>query len=104
MNERGAPIEYKAMDILDMKEIENGSWDFVLDKGTLDALCSDNKEETKKKVSQYLNEVQRVLNPKGGIYICISLLQDFVMDALVDHFNKGTGNNQYKDYVIDFRI
>lgn len=51
MNERGLPIEYKAMDILNMKEIEDHSYDFVVDKGTLDALCSDKNQETKTKVS-----------------------------------------------------
>jgi 2-polyprenyl-3-methyl-5-hydroxy-6-metoxy-1,4-benzoquinol methylase len=57
MNERGVPIEYKAMDILNMSGIEDHSFDFVLDKGTLDALCSDKNEETKQKVVKYLNEV-----------------------------------------------
>jgi hypothetical protein len=41
MNARGIPIEYKVMDILNMEGIASGSKDFIIDKGSLDALCSD---------------------------------------------------------------
>lgn len=41
---KNLPIEYKVMDMLDMKEIEAGSFDYVIDKGSLDALCSDTSE------------------------------------------------------------
>lgn len=50
MNARGQPIEYKVGDILDLSSIENGSFDFVLDKGTLDALCADKSQDTQIKV------------------------------------------------------
>ena len=42
MNLRGLPIEYKVMDMLNMQGIQDHSIDCVIDKGSLDALCSDN--------------------------------------------------------------
>ena len=42
MNLRGLPIEYKVMDMLNMQGIQDQSIDYVIDKGSLDALCSDN--------------------------------------------------------------
>ncbi len=51
MNAREAPIEYKVMDMLDMAGIQDSSVDFVVDKGSLDALCSDDSEETRHKVT-----------------------------------------------------
>lgn len=83
---------------------EDGTFDYAIDKGTLDALCADNTPETANKVVQYFNEVLRVLNPKGGTYVCVSLLQDFILDALVSFFNKGIGNKRYTENIIDFRI
>jgi ubiquinone/menaquinone biosynthesis C-methylase UbiE len=78
MQERESKVDYRVIDMLNMTDFEAGSFDYVIDKGTLDALCSDSSAETKTKVIQYFNEIQRVLNPKGGSYILISLLQDFV--------------------------
>jgi ubiquinone/menaquinone biosynthesis C-methylase UbiE len=46
MNTRGVPIEYKVGDVMDMNTIDNNSFDFVLDKGTLDALCVDRSQDT----------------------------------------------------------
>jgi hypothetical protein len=46
----------------------------------------------------------RVLNAKGGTYIAVSLLQDFVLDALLSYFNKGIGNKYFSENIIDFRI
>jgi predicted ATPase len=54
MNARGIPIEYKVGDILNLASIDNNSFDFVVDKGTLDALCADKSADTHKKVNKYL--------------------------------------------------
>ena len=35
------------MDILNMEGVKDGDMDFVVDKGTLDALCSDESSETR---------------------------------------------------------
>lgn len=103
MIHRGVPTEYKVMDMLN-NTFEDGSFYYVIDKGTLDALCSDKTPDTAAKVIKYFNEILRVLIPKGGTYICVSLLQDFVLDALLAFFNKGIGNLHYSDNIIDFKI
>ncbi len=96
-------VRYEVMDALDMK-FENCEFDYAIDKGTLDALCADRTPETASRVVKYLNEVVRVLNSKGGTYICVSLLQDFVLDALVSFFSKGLGNDHAEQNIFEFRI
>ena len=86
MNQKGFPIQFKVGDMLDMKDVESNSMDFVIDKGSFDALCSENTEETHAKVVKYLREIQRVLKEKGGTYIIVSLLQDFVFQSVIDFF------------------
>ena len=44
MNAKGFPIQYKVASMLDMKEVSDDSIDFVVDKGSYDALCSDENE------------------------------------------------------------
>ena len=46
MNERESPIEYKVMDMLNMDGIADNSMSFIIDKGSLDALCADQTSET----------------------------------------------------------
>lgn len=91
-NRDAQKVDYIVMDALNMT-FEPSSFDYAIDKGTLDALCSDKAPETATRVVQYLNQVVRVLNTKGGTFICVSLLQDFVLDALVNFFSKGLGND-----------
>lgn len=91
------------MDALNMS-FEAGSFDFAIDKGTLDSLCADKSPETSQKVVTYLNEVLRVLNHKGGVYVCVSLLQDFVLDALICYFSKGLGNTHFEDNIFEVKI
>lgn len=57
MNSKGFPIQFKVGDMLNMKDVNEDSIDFVIDKGSFDALCSDSAEETKVKVNQYLREI-----------------------------------------------
>ena len=74
MNNRGvAGVEYSVMDVQKMT-FDSSSFDYVIDKGTFDALCSDRTIETTTNVFAYLNEILRVLNTKGGTYVCVSLL------------------------------
>lgn len=63
----------------DMKDLETGSFDYVLDKGSYDAICCDKKEETKVVCDKYLDEVTRVLAKPNGAFLCVSLLQEFVL-------------------------
>jgi hypothetical protein len=48
--------------------------------------------------------VLRVLNEKGGTYVCISLLQDFLFEGLLNFFCHGTGNSHFRENILDFRI
>lgn len=45
MTNRGVPIEYKVMDMLN-NTFEDSTFDNVIDKGTLDSLCVDRTPET----------------------------------------------------------
>lgn len=42
-------VDYQVMDALNMT-FENGSYNYAVDKGTLDALCADRSPETASKV------------------------------------------------------
>lgn len=62
-------MSFKVMDVLDMQEIQTGSFNVAIDKGTLDSiLCGDNSGNN---VQKMLNEIYRILAP-GGRYICIT--------------------------------
>ena len=62
-------MTFKVMDALNMKEFQTGTFNAVIDKGTLDSiLCGENSAKNAKKM---ISEVFRVLVP-GGHYICIT--------------------------------
>ncbi|KAG0475936.1 hypothetical protein HPP92_012777 [Vanilla planifolia] len=62
-------LKYIKMDVRDMNTFESGSFDAVIDKGTLDSLmCGQNAYHNAKKM---LEEVGRILKDKG-IYILIT--------------------------------
>ncbi|KAL8256290.1 hypothetical protein R6Q59_031357 [Mikania micrantha] len=62
-------LKYIEMDVRDMKAFEAGSFDAVIDKGTLDSLlCGHN---SKPNAAKMLEEVERVLK-KEGVYILIT--------------------------------
>ena len=62
-------MSFKVMDALNMKEIQTGSFNTVIDKGTLDSvLCGDNSVPNAQKM---IEEVFRILAP-GGHYMVIS--------------------------------
>ncbi|RWR94502.1 methyltransferase-like protein 13 [Cinnamomum micranthum f. kanehirae] len=62
-------LKYIKMDVRDMSDFESGSFDAVIDKGTLDSLmCGHNAQQNATKM---LEEVGRILKDKG-IYILIT--------------------------------
>ncbi|GKB68787.1 methyltransferase-like protein 13 [Tanacetum coccineum] len=62
-------LKYMEMDVRDMKAFEAGSFDAVIDKGTLDSLlCGHN---SKLNAAKMLDEIDRVLK-KDGVYILIT--------------------------------
>ncbi|KAK4755679.1 hypothetical protein SAY87_009436 [Trapa incisa] len=62
-------LKYMVMDVRDMRAFESGSFDAVLDKGTLDSLLCGNN--SRKNAAQMLEEVARVLKDRG-VYILIT--------------------------------
>ncbi|KAM9386170.1 eEF1A lysine and N-terminal methyltransferase [Pholidichthys leucotaenia] len=61
---------------------EDGSYQTALDKGTLDAMASEEEGALAKKM---LSEVGRVLSV-GGRYVCVTLAQESVIKLAVEHF------------------
>lgn len=76
---------FSVMDMLSM-EHEGGHFDAVLDKGTLDALFTDEAPDTIKKVDQMFGEIGRVLKV-GGRFVCISLCQEHILGKLMSAFS-----------------
>ena len=67
--EKFPKMQFKVVDVLDMKEFQNGTFNTVLDKGTLDCiLCGDCSVPNAAKM---MAEVFRVLAP-GGHYMVIT--------------------------------
>ncbi|XP_078497199.1 eEF1A lysine and N-terminal methyltransferase [Lissotriton helveticus] len=90
MNERNAArrpkMTFQHMDMLDMK-FSDSHFQVVLDKGTLDAVLTDEEEKTLERVNQMFAEVSRVLQV-GGRYLCVSLAQDHILRKVVGHFTR----------------
>ena len=72
-------------DMTNMHQIEKNSIDIVFDKGALDALLSENSFDCKLQAKLMFAEIERVLVDEGA-YICITLAQEFVIQALLDYF------------------
>ena len=90
MKERNASrrprMSFLKMDMTQM-EFPDASFQVVLDKGTLDAVLTDEEEKTLQQVDRMLAEVGRVLQV-GGRYLCISLAQAHVLKKAVGHFSE----------------
>ena len=68
-------------------EFVDGEFSVVLDKGTLDALMTDDKPETVEKVDKMFSEINRILK-FGGRYLCVSLAQKHILNKVVQHFSQ----------------
>ncbi|KAM4812191.1 eEF1A lysine and N-terminal methyltransferase isoform X2 [Urocitellus parryii] len=90
MKERNASrrpqMSFLKMDMTQM-EFPDASFQVVLDKGTLDAVLTDEEEKTLQQVDRMLAEVGRVLQV-GGRYLCISLAQAHILKKAVGHFSR----------------
>uniref|UniRef100_A0A8D9EM28 Methyltransferase-like protein 13 n=2 Tax=Cacopsylla melanoneura TaxID=428564 RepID=A0A8D9EM28_9HEMI len=78
-------LTFEQMDALNTT-YDNEQFNVVLDKGTLDALMPDNKEDTVERIDKLFKEVDRLLK-QGGRYIIISLLQEHIVRHLSTYFN-----------------
>jgi ubiquinone/menaquinone biosynthesis C-methylase UbiE len=67
--EKFPKMQFKVADVLDMKDFQSGTFNTILDKGTLDCiLCGDNSVPLAAKM---MSEMYRVLAP-GGHYMVIT--------------------------------
>lgn len=95
--EKRPQMVFTQMDMLVMS-FSDGSFDCVLDKGTLDAIYSNTDDVTITKVNRMWSEVARVLKVSGR-YMCITLAQDHILSALLDHFKSGWLLRVHKVYI-----
>ena len=81
-------LRYTRGDVTDLKDFKEGEFQYAVDKGTLDAIAINDKEETVKMCHTYFKEMVRVLD-KDGVFIFITLLQPHVLKIVIDYFVKG---------------
>ncbi|KAJ6357190.1 hypothetical protein OIU78_005127 [Salix suchowensis] len=62
-------LKYIGMDVRDMSEFQSGSFDAVIDKGTLDSILCGN--DSRNNAPKMLKEVWRVLKD-NGVYILVT--------------------------------
>ncbi|OXB57996.1 hypothetical protein ASZ78_011806 [Callipepla squamata] len=90
MRERSASrrpkMSYLQMDVLHM-DFPDAHFQVALDKGTLDAILTDDEEITLSKVDRMFAEISRVLQV-GGRYLCVSLAQAHVLKKAVEYFSQ----------------
>lgn len=80
-------LKYLQLDACDMSQFEDNKFSVVLDKATIDAVMVDDSAEIKDYVHKYWSEIGRVLRV-GGRYVCISLLQKHIIEAMIEFFAK----------------
>lgn len=78
-------LKFLQMDACDMSAFKDGQFSVVIDKATLDAVLVDETTEVNNYVQKYWSEIDRVLRI-GGRYICISLLQKHIIEAMIEKF------------------
>lgn len=83
-NKDRAGCSWLSMDATAMT-FENESFSVLLDKGTLDAMMSEESDSAKETIHKYFSEVQRVLK-NGGRFLIISLLQEHIVRELLSFF------------------
>lgn len=79
-------MSYLLMNMLQM-DFPDAHFQVVLDKGTLDAVLTDEEEATLAKVDKMFAEISRVLQV-GGRYFCVSLAQTHVLKKAVKYFSQ----------------
>lgn len=77
-------LVFEKMDALNMS-YSDAAFGVVLDKGTLDALFTDDSPDVVEKIYKMFSEVERVLK-FGGRYVCVSLLQPHIIQHLAQWF------------------
>ena len=65
----------------------DGEFTAVLDKGTLDAIMTDESEEVMSDVNKMFAEISRTMR-LGGRYVIISLLQKHILQKILSFFTE----------------
>ena len=63
-------------------QFDDGSFDVILDKGSLDALMGDDCPEASEAGDAYLQEASRLLRGPGCSFLCVTLAQQHVLRKL----------------------
>lgn len=85
LNKNKRPLmKFLHMNALDMSFKDNEFF-VAIDKGTLDALMTDDSPESLERGESLFNEITRVTS-QNGRYICISLLQEHILRKLLTYF------------------
>lgn len=88
MQKKCTPARFPGLQFIEMDAralaFDASSFDLVIDKGTLDAICTGDGEEVRESVGRMLREVSRVLTP-GGLYAVVSLAQRHVLREILGH-------------------
>ena len=87
MPEQLRAFQSNNMPCLFKMDFEDGQFSVVLDKGTLDAIMTDDHPETIANVEKMFTEISRVLRI-GGRYVCISLAQEHIIRKVLDYFSQ----------------
>ena len=87
-------MKWKVMDVTDMHELANGSFDIVLDKSVIDTLlCGDDSFIN---LASMLKECQRVLKV-GGVYFSVSYGKP---DSRSYHFTHPFLSVTYREFIL----
>ena len=62
-------------------QFADATFSAVVDKGALDALVSDESADADAAVQQYMHEMQPVLDPASGVFLCVTLAQAHTLRA-----------------------
>jgi len=79
-----ATLEWEVMDMTALT-FGDETMGCVFDKGALDALYAEDTPALAAEADRMLREAARVLRP-AGVFICITMAQDYVLSRLVEHF------------------
>lgn len=80
-------MTFGAMDVQRM-DYGDSAYDCVIDKGTLDALLTDEEHATLEKVDKMFSEIARVLKVAGR-YLLVTLAQAHILEKLLRAFESG---------------
>jgi len=87
--QNGREMIYEVGDVTKMKYSDE-SFNVVIDKGTLDAMMVDEKEETKCLIDKMFVEIERCIK-NNGRYVVITLAQTHIAKHLINHFSQRAG-------------